>query len=100
VAEERTQNKAHKTKPDPSSTKHVENAQVIFGKKIRALDMEMTGTKPAKKTAENTPGKKMGKSSTARQEGRQESLGEKKAMVRDAVLACRAKFPYSLKMTH
>jgi hypothetical protein len=96
VTEDRTQNKAHKTKSGPSSTKHVENAQVIFGKKIRALDMETTGTKPAKKTTENTPGKKMGKSSAARQR----NLGEKRAMVRDAVLVCRAKSPYSLKMTH
>jgi hypothetical protein len=96
MAEDRTQNKAHTAKPDPISTKHVENAQAMFGKKIRALDMETTGTKPAKKTAENTPGKNAEK--TALVERQQESPGEKRAMAHGGGLACRAKSPYFLKM--
>ena len=51
--------------------------------------------KAAEKIAENTPGKKPGKNSAALQRNPE----EKKAMAHAAGHACRAKFPYSLKMT-
>jgi hypothetical protein len=75
--------------------KYEENARTLLGKKIRRLAAKMTGAKAAEKTAESTRGKNLVKSSAARQRN---PVG-KKAMAHADGLACRAKFPYSLKMT-
>jgi hypothetical protein len=64
-----------------------EKTAIIPRKNIRA--------KSGEKTAGNIRGRKAEKNRAALRE----NPGEKRAMARDAVLVCRAKLPYFLKMT-
>jgi hypothetical protein len=88
-----TRIKAHKNQPAQiaqparSTKKLAEKTAIIRRKNIHA--------KSGEKIAGNIRGRKAEKSRAALRE----NPGEKRAMARDAVLVCRAKLPYFLKMT-